>query len=168
MENNQTVAGLLGLSLSIEKEMVTFYCRMRQMFHHAPEAEEFWINLRDDEFTHIIHLDRIKNSLSSDQLAAPADKSIFEQAERVFRELGSRRWEEINNFDEAFELAGEWENSEANNVFLFLAERYITREDRKEFVEKIINVHLEKLLSPPAGIDTAEARKGIPSIKIQH
>ena len=167
MTQNQTVADLLDLSSAIEKEMVTFYCRLRQMFSHLPEAEKFWIKLRDDEITHIIQLDQIKKSLSPDQLSAPADKSIFEKAEDVLGQLGAKRWQEIDNFDEAFELANEWENSEANQVFLFLAERYIPREARKRFVETMINNHLERLISPPDSIDTAEARKRILAKKFQ-
>jgi len=158
---------MLGLSSAIEKEMVTFYCRLRQIFSHVPEAEEFWIKLRDDEINHIIQLDRIKNSLSSDQLSALADESMIEKAERVLRELISRRWEEITNFDDAFELANEWENSEVNQVFIFLAEKYISSADRKMFIEAIVNEHLEKLISLPGSIDTPEARKRIPAKKIQ-
>ena len=166
MTESKTVENLLDLSSAIEKEMVTFYCRLRQMFSHVPEAEEFWIKLRDDEIKHIIQLDQIKNSLSPEQLSSPADKSIVAKAEHVLRALGSRRWEEIKNFEHAFELAHEWENSEANQVFLFLAERYIPGEDRKKFVEMIINDHLARLTTPPAGLNTTEDRKSIPSKKI--
>ena len=161
-----TVENLLDLSSSIEKEMVTFYCRLRQMFSHVPEAEEFWLNLRDDEISHLIELDQIKGSLSPAQLSAPVDKAMIVKGERVLRTLGSRRWEEIKNFDEAFELASEWENSEANQVFLFLAERYIPDEERKKFVELIINDHLARLTTLPASFQTSEDRKLIPAKNI--
>ncbi len=167
MSTSQTVENLMDLSEAIEKEMVTFYCRLRQMFSHVPEAEEFWIKLRDDEISHLIELDRIKRSLSPVQLSAPAEKSIVDKAECVFRAFGSRRWEEIKNFDDAYELANECENSEANQVFLFLAERYIPDKERKKFVEMIINDHLARLITPPACFHTSEDRKLIPAKKIQ-
>ena len=167
MKEKQTVENLLNISSSIEKEMVTFYCRLRQMFSHQPEAEKLWINLRDDEIQHIIYLDQIKRSLSPEQLSTPADKSMVEKAERILREFCSRRGEAIKNFDQAFELANEWENSEANQVFIFLAGKYISREDRKKFVETIINDHLERLISPPASIRTTEKRRNIRAQKIQ-
>lgn len=163
MKENQTVENLLDLSLAIENEMVTFYRRMRQMFLHVSEAEELWINLRDDEFNHIIHLDQIKGSLSPDQLSAPADRSMIEKAKRVLGFIEPDRWEKIENLDEAVDLANEYENSEANQIFLFLAERYIPRDDRKKFVEAMVNDHLERLLSLPSGIDTTEVRKRIPA-----
>ena len=78
------------------------------------------------------------------------------------------QWDEIGNLDEAVDLANEYENSESNRIFLFLAEKYITRADRKKFIETIINDHLERLISLPPGIDTTEARKRIPAKKIQH
>ncbi len=167
MTKNPTVENLLALSSAIEKEMVTFYCRMRQIFSHMPEAEDLWTKLRDDEITHIIQLDHIKESLSPDQLAAPADKSMIAKTERVLRFIDPERWEKIGDMDEAVKLANEYENSEANRIFLFLAERYISRDDRKKFIEAIVNEHLERLISLPAAIDTAEARKRIPAKKIQ-
>ncbi len=167
MTGSQTVENLLDLSSAIEKEMVTFYCRMQQIFSHMPEAEELWIKLRDDEINHIIQLDQIKNSLLPDQLSAPADKSMIEKAERVLKFIDSDRWEEIENLDEEVDLANEYENSEANQIFIFLAERYIPRDDRKKFVETIVNDHLERLISLPAGIDTTEDRKRIPAKKIR-
>ncbi len=167
MTENKTVENLLDHSSAIEKEMVTFYCRMRRIFSHMPEAEELWTRLRDDEITHIIQLDQIKESLSPDQLAAPADRSMIEQAERVLKFMDPERWEEIGDLDDAVELANAYENSEANRIFSFLAERYIARADRKKFIEAIINEHLERLISLPAGIDASEARKRIPAKKIQ-
>ena len=168
MTGNQTVENLLDLSSAIEKEMVTFYCRMRLIFSHMPEAEELWIKLRDDEINHIIQLDRIKESLSHAQLAAPADKSMIEKTEHVLKFIDPVRWDKIGNLDEAVDLANEYENSEVNQIFLFLAEKYITRADRKKFIETIINDHLERLISLPSGIDTTEARKRIHAKKIQH
>ena len=74
---------------------------------------------------------------------------------------------DFEDLDDAVKLANEYENSEANRIFLFLAERYISRDDRKKFIEAIVNEHLERLISLPAAIDTAEARKRIPAKKIQ-
>jgi len=48
------------------------------------------------------------------------------------------RWDEIGNLDEAVDLANEYENSESNRIFLFLAEKSITRADRKKFIKTII------------------------------
>jgi uncharacterized damage-inducible protein DinB len=167
MTENQTVENLLALSSAIEKEMVTFYCRLRQIFSHIPEAEGLWTKLRDDEIDHIFQLDQIKESLSPDQLSAPADNSMIEQAERVIRFIDPERWEEIGDLDEAVDLANEYENSEANRIFLFLAERYIPQANRKKFIEAIINDHLERLISLPAEIDTPAARKKILSKQLQ-
>ncbi len=159
MDGRNTVGNLLELSTDIEKGMVSFYCQMRQMFSHLPEAEELWIKLRDDEINHIIQLDRIKEALSSDQLAAPADKSIIEKAGKVLKTLNSDRWEEVENLDEAIDLANEYENSEANQIFIFLAERYIPRAERKKFVETMINDHLSRLISLPDTIDSNASRR---------
>jgi rubrerythrin len=167
MTESQTVENLLDLSSAIEKEMITFYCYMRQMFSHMPVAKDFWIKLRDDEIEHITQLYRIKQSLTYGQLSAPADSSMIEKAGRVLGYISPDQWENIENLDDAVELANKYENSEANQIFLFLAERYIPSAARKEMIETIVNDHLERLISLPAEIDTHAARKRILSKQLQ-
>jgi len=163
MTENLTVGSLLDLSTAIEKEMLTFYCHMRHMFSHMPAAKDLWIKLRDDEIDHITQLYRIKQSLTYGQLSAPADRSMIEKADRVLRDIHPDRWGEIENLDDAVELANNYENSEANQIFLFLAEKYIPTADRIEMIETMVNDHLERLISLPSEIDTPIARKRIPS-----
>jgi len=167
MTESRTVENLLDLSSDIEKEMITFYCHMRQMFSHVPVAKDFWIKLRDDEIEHITQLYRIKQSLTHGQLSAPADRSMIEKSTRVLGYINPDQWEKIENLDDAVDLANKYENSEANQIFLFLAEKYISSEERKKFVETMVNDHLERLLSLPSEIDTAAARKRILSKQLQ-
>ena len=167
MTESLTVENLLDLSSDIEKEMITFYCHMRQMFSHMPVAKDLWIKLRDDEIDHITQLYRIKQSLTSGQLSAPADRSMIEKAARVLGYINPDQWDKIENLDDAVELANKYENSEANQIFLFLAEKYILTADRREMIETIVNDHLERLISLPAEIDTPAARQRIPSKQLQ-
>jgi len=161
MIESLTVENLLDLSSEIEKEMITFYCHMRQKFSHMPVAKNFWIKLRDDEIEHITQLYRIKQSLTYGQLSAPADRSMIENAGRVLGNINPDEWEKIENLDDAVELANKYENSEANQIFLFLAESYIPSAERRDMIETIVNDHLERLISLPPEIDTPIARKRI-------
>lgn len=166
MEDVQTMENLFNLAFEIEKKLVDFYCRLRNMFSHMPRVEDFWLGLRDDEIDHITKLQEIRGILKPKQLSAPADEYILKKAEHVLEILSSDRWKSIGDLNEAYELAHEWENFEANQVFLFLTVKCIPDKERRKLVEVVIEDHLEKLIGFPDKFGDVKSRELIKAKEI--
>ena len=161
MNTSPTAGDIFDLSIAIEKEMVAFYCRLRQLFGNLPVIRDFWEEMRDEEIEHILQLRQLKESLSDQQIADPVDPARFEKILRTLRELKKTADEPIDDLDQAYELAHEWENGEINRIFLFLAEKYIGDKARMKIAEEMIDNHLERLMEFIPRYQTAADREGV-------
>ncbi len=163
MNTSPTAANIFDLSIAIEKEMVAFYCRLRQLFGYLPEIRDFWGGMRDEEIEHIIQLRILQDSLPPEKIFEPVDPAWVEKGTRVLGKIKSSIEEPIADLDQAYELAHEWETAEVNRIFLFLARKFVTGEDRKAMVESMIDHHLEKLMDFLPAYRTVEERQSIRS-----
>jgi len=158
---NRTVADLFEVSIALGKKLRDLYGLLRKKFSHLPEAEYFWLSLQDDEISHFTQLELIRRSLKPDELNQPADEATLKRAESLLEKITAARWDSIRNLEDAYEAASDWENSEANQVFLFLAHRYIPGRERIKLVDEVIGRHLNKLMTLPDIFGDAARRREI-------
>jgi len=161
MNITPTAGDIFDLSIAIEKEMVAFYCRLRQLFGNLPVIRDFWGEMRDEEIEHIVQLRMLRDSLPSEKLSEEVDPAWVEKGVRILGEIQSSFEEPIANLNQAYELAHEWENGEINRIFLFLAEKYIGDKARMKIAEKMIDNHLERLMEFIPGYQTAADREAV-------
>jgi hypothetical protein len=84
----------------------------------------------------------------------------------VLRELPGKGWERhleaIKDFEDAYQLVTEIENSETNVVFRFLVENFAADEEVRSFLRGQLGEHLGGLVKRlPAGCGSAQSRRAI-------
>jgi hypothetical protein len=144
--NPSAIHALFEMSLAAEARGRDFYHLMSQAFAHLPEVEEFWLSLVRDEGGHIAVLNRIRAGLNQAQLDEPVQPEVLARNRTILDILTDDRIASVATLDDAYELAHEFEHSELNRLFTFLATRYITQAERSAFVIHELLDHQAKLV----------------------
>jgi rubrerythrin len=156
-----TAETLLELAITAEQKNMEFYQGLSKMFSHLPEVAYFWQGLAMEEIQHTQKLENIRNSLTSDQLSAPADKSIIEKAEKTIMFSVSDALNSIATLDDAYQTAHDLERSEVNTVFSFITNEFIPGDKQKEFILWQLENHTQKMVKFPEIFGDSESRKKI-------
>ncbi|MGD8786104.1 MAG: ferritin family protein [Phycisphaerales bacterium] len=146
LDSQQTISYLIRQAIEAENYARGIYLQLSQMFAHVPEISSFWKDLAADEVEHADILKEIQDSLSADQLDAPAEHQLLESIGKVISFLNRISLETIGTLDEAYEIAHELEFSEVNYIFECVTNDFVTSSDRNRILSLQIRDHQKKLL----------------------
>ncbi len=138
------IAELFEMSISLERQIQAVYLYWQTLFASAPKAASFWQECAREEDFHARLLLNLSDQLTAEQLAEPADISIYECALRTQQLLGSLN-KNVKTLDEALELATRIEHSEVNSILEFLVIHFSTKELTKTMVQSQLRDHVGKL-----------------------
>jgi rubrerythrin len=145
MSDKSTVAELIKLAIAAEKTAEELYQGLEAKFAHQEDAAAFWRRYAGEEAMHAAWLEQLQESLTSEQLAAQADPSILESANRALQVSVDRRLKEVENLEDAYQLVHELENSETNAVFDFLITNFSEDAKTQTFLRSQLKDHIGKL-----------------------
>lgn len=85
MSDKSTIAKLLELAISVEKAAEELYRGLEVKFAHHQEVADFWRRYAVEEAGHARWLERLRDTLSPEQLSAPADPLVLKEARKVLQ-----------------------------------------------------------------------------------
>ena len=138
---------LFEMAIEIEHRAASLYEAFSIMFTDVSGLDAFWQVLINDELGHEKMLRDTRKVLSAAQLQAPAEESMWRGVMRIRHWFTDELAESVRTLDDAYELAHEFEYSEVNAIFEFLASEWISSEKRKKIIHAVIERHLNSLLS---------------------
>ena len=167
MSNNESTATLLESMINLEKRAQRFYQHLIEMFSHEPEVTEFWKKLMDHEMIQAQEIEKIRDSLTPDQLSSPTDPLTIQDMRKSLEHPLEDIFDSINTLDDAYKTAHMFENSESGNKFQSLCMSFITSKKRQKFFGTHILNHLETINNPPDFMKDVGWRKSVKAIKNQ-
>jgi rubrerythrin len=142
---SQTVATLIELAIAAEQASQELYVRLTQKYSYLPQIADFWQKMGLDENAHARSLEKIRDSLTTEQLQAPVDPVVLEQAKRNASLSVEDKLNSISTLEDAYQLAHELEHSEINTVFEFITAEFISLDVQREFVAAQLKKHVARL-----------------------
>ena len=146
MAIGETTATLFELVISAETKARDFFVGLAEKFSHLPEVSSFWQGMAKDELEHARELENIRDSLTRNELLLPADPDILCKTKRISEFSVEDQLESVQNLEDAYKLAHDAEYSEVNAALIFLTKKFMSSEQRKEFVLSRLQSHLGKLM----------------------
>ena len=144
-----TVNALFDLAIMAEQAAEELYRGLAACFAHHPQVAGFWREVAADEAGHAQCLETIRSNLSAEQLAAPANPAVFEQASWTARFSVARALARIRNLEDAYHLASELENGETNSVFESLTSDLALAQMSRSFLRAQLSNHVAKIAAFP-------------------
>jgi rubrerythrin len=161
MSKVDSVEALLELAITAEQNNKKFYQGLSKKFFNMPSIAYFWQGMVMEEVQHTQELENIRNSLSPEQLSAPADPSTLEKAKRVLEFSVTDSLSSIATLDDAYEIVRDLEHSEVNVVFSFIMSEFIPSEKQKEFIMWQLENHTQKIVKFSGIYGDSDSRKKI-------
>lgn len=161
MPERNTVKDLLLLAIAAEEKARVFYSRLAMMFSHVPSVSAVWKEMMNDEVQHAGKLKEIFELLSEKEAVMP-DASIYEKLESGYNSFAlDDVFNSIDTLDDAYEAAYSLENSEINDSFKFIMNKYVPSGERHDFVLSMMWEHVARLedLGGPEWRQGIRARK---------
>jgi hypothetical protein len=135
---------LLGLSLEFEKNAQAVYQDWAEKFVAWPDVAAFWCEYAADEAFHIRLLEQFRSRLSPDQLAAPIESDLVIDIKRLLVSL--RQAHDIEDLEQAYQLANMIEHSEVNPLFETIVEHFETQKEEMDRLHSKLDAHIDKLI----------------------
>ncbi len=162
MSDTETLAQLIELAIQLEKSAEALYRGIAAKFTHHPELEKYWLHSAAEELGHARWLERLRRISSAEQLASPADPVMLKTAQKMLQFSVDNALANIKNFEDAYELAVDLENSETNAIFEFLITNYYADQDAVAFLRDQIRHHVASITDElPAEVKDRVLRQSI-------
>ena len=166
MTDQVTNGGLFELAIAAEEAAEELYRRLEAGFAHHEDAAAFWRLYAAEEAAHAHWLVRIRDILSPEQLAAPADPQILMSARKALDFSVDSALKGSENLEEAYQLVSEIENSETNAVFEFLIGGFSTIPEVQSFLRAQLRDHIGRIMVEfPERFGDIGARRAIRAAK---
>ena len=146
MSDQATIAELFDLAIATERAAETLYRELAARFVDHLEVADFWERYAGQESGHAQWLQRLRDTTSPAQLAAPADPVMLQNARALSQFAVANALQGIHNLDDAYQLANELENSEVNVIFEFLVTHFTMDERTQVFLQAQLRDHLARLV----------------------
>jgi len=143
---NPTVKELFEKAIEIENRAEEFYRILADIFSHYDKVSNFWNSLAADEVMHSKTLQNIYKSIPEQKLVSLPDEKIYESVNMIYNFVQKDMISGINNLDDAYEAAHEFEFSEINAIFKILVTEFIQVDERRKFIVSEIMNHQKKLV----------------------
>ena len=144
--SEETIEYVILQAIEAENYSRDLYFEFSQIFAHVPDVAGFWQDLAYDEAKHAYTLKKTQDSLSTEQLAFPADRKLLRSVEKTKLFLSRISISTIRSLDDAYELAHELEFSELNYIFKCVAGDFIRQDEKKKIIFNEIEEHQRKLV----------------------
>ena len=161
MSNEETVATLFELAIEMEKAAEALYRDFAAGFAHQQQAADFWRVYAVEEAGHVRWLERFRNKLSLEQLSAPADLQMLQNARQALYLCKQNASQQVNSLDDACQMASELEGSELNVVFEFLVNHSPEDKETQAFLRAQLKIHINKLMTGLAAQFNLQTRREI-------
>jgi rubrerythrin len=166
MSDTETTAELFELAIAAEEAAEELYLGLKAKFAHQPEIAEFWREYAKEEVGHACWLESVRDKSSQEQLSAPADPSILNDARKLLRFSPQHALDEITNLEDAYQLANDLENSEINVVFEFIITNFSSNESAGSFLRAQLRDHIAKLVTQfPPRFTSAASRQAVKALE---
>ncbi len=169
MSNNlETVATLFDYAIQLEKAVETMYRQLGKLFAQDHDVVKFWNHFADEERGHASYLERIRKGVDIKRLSEPADDKMIQDVHMCLNASSPKRLDDIQNFEDAYQLAVELENSETNAIFEFMIENFSADELTKsqKFLKIQLSNHLNGLIKElPSRYGSSIARQNLTAVK---
>ena len=146
MPDSATTNELFELAIAAERAAETLYQRIAAKFAPYPEVATFWANYAQEEVMHAQWLEQIREKTSPEQLSAPADPYQLENVHRVLQFSIENALADIDNLEDAYQLANDVEHSETNAIFEFLISNFSTDKKVQAFLRSQLRDHVARLM----------------------
>jgi rubrerythrin len=146
MSKEATVDKLFESAIAAEKAAEALYRGLEAKFAHHQEAADFWKQYAAEEVGHARWLERLRGRLSAEQLAAPADPDVLQQAHRAIQFSVEHALKGVKDLEDAYQLANELENAETNAIFEFLITSFPRDEQTAPFLRAQLKSHVGKIM----------------------
>jgi len=166
MSNQATVDELFDMAIKAEKAAGEVYRRLQAKFAPQPDAARFWRDYAAAEAGHAAWLGRIRESLSPEQLAVPADDEMVAAAQRLLRFPVERALQEVKTLEDAYQLANEMESGETNVVFDFLITYFASDAQAQSLMRSQLRDHVARISTGfPARFRSSASRQSIKAVE---
>ena len=166
MSEEATVGELFELAIAAEKTAEKLYRGLGARFAHHEEVADFWRSYAAEEAGHAKWLKRLREGLDAGRLSAPADPVTLENARQVLQFSVENTLQEIENLEDAYQLANELENSETSAIFEFLITNFSSDEETQSFLRAQLRDHVARLMIDlPTQFKSVVVRRGIKASK---
>ncbi len=145
MSQEGSVSELFDLAIMAERAAESFYRGLAAKFAHHQIVVDFWTRYAAEEVTHAQWLERVWDGLSADQLSAPADPHVLENARHLRQLSVERTLDSIHTLDDAYRVAIQLENSETNVLFEFLLTNFSLDQRVYFFLRTDLQDHITRL-----------------------
>jgi rubrerythrin len=146
MAKTATVATLFELAIAAERAAEALYRGLEKKFAHHQPAADFWDSYAKEEDRHAHWLERARDRLSAEQLSAPADPNVLQQANKALKFSVEHALKGIRNLEDAYQLTSELENAETNAIFEFLINNFTTDEQTTAFLRAQLKGHVGQIM----------------------
>jgi hypothetical protein len=162
MSNQVTVNELFDMAVKAEKAAEKVYRRLQAKFAPHPDAARFWRNYAAAEVGHALQLERIREALNPEQLAAPADAEVAAAAQRLLMFPVERALQEVKDLEAGYQLANEIESGETNVVFEFLITHFASDAQAQSLMRSQLRDHIAKISTGfPARFKSSASRLSV-------
>ncbi|MBU0493440.1 MAG: hypothetical protein KKA73_17740 [Chloroflexi bacterium] len=144
--SDAAVAELFELAIAAEQAAEELYLGLAEKFAHHPEVADFWRAYAQEEAAHARWLERLRDNLEADKLAAPADPTMLSNARRLRQSSVARALAGVGNLEDAYQMASEAENAETNMIFDFLVTSFAADPRNRTFLRNQIGEHVGRLV----------------------
>jgi rubrerythrin len=142
-----SVDELFKMAITAERQTEVLYRRLMEMFAAYPDVVAFWQQYATEETVHARWLTNLRDKLTPEQLAAPADADMLKMANRVLGLSMDELLTKVQTMDDAYELVNELENSETNAICEFLIDNFAANERAQAFLRSQLKGHVTRLMT---------------------
>jgi hypothetical protein len=162
MSNPVTVDELFDWAMKAEKIAEDVYRHFQASFASQTDAARFWRDYAAAEVGHARVLKRIREGLSPEQLAAPADVETAAAAQRLLKFPVEKALQEVETLEDAYQLANEIESGETNVVFEFLIVHFASDAQAQALIRSQLRDHVAKISTGfPARFTSSASRLSV-------
>jgi hypothetical protein len=162
MSNPVTVDELFDMAIKAEEIAEELYRHFQASFASQPDAARFWRAYAAAEVGHALVLKRIREGLSPEHLAAPADAETAAAAQRLLKFPVEKALQEVETLEDAYQLANEIESGETNVVFEFLIVHFASDAQAQALIRSQLRDHVAKISTGfPARFTSSASRLSV-------
>jgi len=157
----QTVARRFELAIAVEAYLEAFYTALAEKFLHVMPVADFWRRMAEQERTHALQLEVIRDSLSEAELQAPLAFADDDTYDLILAHPVAERVAKVQDLEDAFALSAALETPETNALFSFLIRNFARNTQVEELLLEALRQHVEQLADFARYFGVGENRRKI-------
>lgn len=143
---DRNLKSLFEHAIDIEMSAAKIYRLYEKLFHHIPDVAKLWMSMAQDEIKHAEVLKESFESLPQSVLDTSPGQLMWQNMVSVKQAMKNHMNTQVENLDDALDIAHQMESSEINAIFKFLAVEHFSDSVRESFIESELMDHQKKLV----------------------